>query len=68
MNNTFEIRKIQWTLPDFLSEDDSTGFVPFLAGGEEDYLTFTITRDKIETKTVAYEMLEGDIGYIQVEQ
>ena len=36
--------------------------------GEEDYLTFTITRDKIETKTVAYEMLEGDIGYIQVEQ
>ena len=26
-------------LPDFLSEDDSTGFVPFLAGGEEDYLT-----------------------------
>ena len=36
--------------------------------GEPDYLTFTVTRDKIETKTVAYEMLDDNIGYIQVEQ
>ncbi|SEQ81717.1 carboxyl-terminal processing protease [Lachnospiraceae bacterium NE2001] len=36
--------------------------------GEPDFLTFTVTRDTIETKTVAYEMLDNDIGYIQVEQ
>ncbi|MCR5226467.1 MAG: S41 family peptidase [Eubacterium sp.] len=36
--------------------------------GEPDFLTFTVTRDKIETKTVAYEMLDNNIGYIQVEQ
>ena len=36
--------------------------------GESDYLYITITRDKIVNTTVDYEMLEGDIGYILVDQ
>ncbi|MCR5631882.1 MAG: S41 family peptidase [Eubacterium sp.] len=35
---------------------------------EPEDLTFTITRDKIETKTVEYEMLDDNIGYIYVEE
>lgn len=36
--------------------------------GEEDYLDITITRATIVNTSVAYEMLDDDIGYIQVEQ
>lgn len=36
--------------------------------GEDDYLTFTITRDTIVNTTVEYEMLDNDIGYIQIQQ
>ncbi|MBO4864383.1 MAG: S41 family peptidase [Eubacterium sp.] len=36
--------------------------------GESDFLYIKIKRDKIENKTVSYEMLDNDIGYIQVEQ
>ena len=36
--------------------------------GEDDYIDVTITRDKIENKTVSYEMLDNNVGYIQVEQ
>ncbi len=35
---------------------------------EPEDLTITITRDKIETKTVEYEMLDDNIGYIYVEE
>ena len=34
--------------------------------GEADYLTFDITRKKIEVPTVEYEMIEGNIGYISI--
>lgn len=36
--------------------------------GEEDYLDITITRATIVNTSVAYEMLDDNIGYIQVEQ
>lgn len=34
--------------------------------GESDFLEFDITRRKVESPTVTYEMLEQDIGYIQI--
>lgn len=34
--------------------------------GEEDYLYITITRKEIEIPTVEYEILEGNIGYIEL--
>lgn len=34
--------------------------------GEEDYLEFDITRDKVEVPTVTSEMLEGQVGYISI--
>ena len=34
--------------------------------GEADFLEFDITRRKVESPTVTYEMLEHDIGYIQI--
>ena len=36
--------------------------------GEPENLTFTITRDTIETQTVEYEMLDNNVGYIYVEE
>ena len=36
--------------------------------GEDDFLDITITRAKIENKTVEYEMLDDNIGYISVEE
>lgn len=36
--------------------------------GEPDYLDFDVVRDKVESRTAAGEMLEGDIGYIQIAQ
>lgn len=34
--------------------------------GENDYLTLEVTRRKVETPTVEYEMLENNIAYIQI--
>ncbi len=36
--------------------------------GEKDFLFIKIKRDTIENKTVEYEMLDNNIGYIKVEQ
>ncbi len=36
--------------------------------GESDYIDIPIIRDTIENKTVEYEMLDDNIGYISVEQ
>ena len=36
--------------------------------GEPDFLTFTITRDKITNPSVEHEMLDDKVGYILVEQ
>ncbi len=36
--------------------------------GEEDYISIDVTRNKVEVITVEYEMLEDNIGYIQVSQ
>lgn len=36
--------------------------------GEEDYLHVTLTRRKVETPTVEYEMLEDDMGLISVSE
>ena len=36
--------------------------------GEEDFLDFTMTRAKIENTSVEYEMLENNVGYIQVDE
>ena len=35
--------------------------------GEDDFLTFTVTRDKISNPTIEYEMLDDKIGYIACE-
>ncbi|MGN0165702.1 MAG: S41 family peptidase [Lachnospiraceae bacterium] len=37
-----------------------------LREGEEDYLSFTITRQQVITQSVSYEMLDNNIGYIEV--
>ena len=56
-------------LPDFLSEDDSTGFVPFLAGGEEDYLTEDAAaahchkRQLLKTRLIYERILAEQCGY-----
>jgi carboxyl-terminal processing protease len=34
--------------------------------GEEEPVTYTLTRKEIKSQTVAYKMLDNDIGYIQV--
>ena len=34
--------------------------------GEPDYLEITVTRGKVESPTVEYEMKEGGIGYLQI--
>ena len=34
--------------------------------GEEDYVEVDVTRRKVESPTVNYEMMENDIGYIQI--
>ena len=36
--------------------------------GESDFLYITIKRGKIENKTVSYDMMDNNIGYIKVEQ
>ena len=36
--------------------------------GEDDIIRFDITRDEIESKTVDYKMLDGDIGYIDISE
>ncbi len=36
--------------------------------GESDYLTFDVTRRKVENPTVEYEMLDNNVGYISVSE
>ena len=36
--------------------------------GADDIVRFDITRDEIESKTVDYKMLDGDIGYIDISE
>jgi carboxyl-terminal processing protease len=36
--------------------------------GEDDLIRFDITRDEIESKSVDYKMLDGDIGYIDISE
>ena len=58
---------------------DTTGVVELIRGeektvvhltlvrtGETDYVEVEVTRRKVESPTVNYEMLEGDIAYIQI--
>lgn len=58
---------------------DTTGVVELIRGeentvvhltlvrtGETDYVEVDVTRRKVESPTVNYEMLEGDIAYIQI--
>lgn len=47
-------------------EEGTIVHVTIFREGEEDYLEFDIERRKIESPTVAYEMLENNIGYIQI--
>lgn len=42
--------------------------VDVLRQGSSEPVTLHVQRRKIETKTVAYEMLEGKVGYVQVTQ
>ena len=47
--------------------EEGTTVVLTIGRGDETF-DVTVTREKIDIITVAYEMLEGDIGYIQVSQ
>lgn len=47
-------------------EEGSVVHLTIFREGEADYLEFDITRRKVESPTVNYEMLENDIGYIEI--
>jgi len=47
-------------------EENTTVHLTLVRDGESDYVEVDVERRKIETPTVNYEMLEGDIGYIQI--
>jgi len=47
-------------------KEDTKVKVKVARDGEDDYLSFTIVRKKIESITVAHKVLEDNIGYIQV--
>ena len=49
-------------------EEGTTAHIKIYREGETDYLDFEIVRQQVENVTVAYEMLENNIGYIQVDQ
>ncbi len=46
----------------------STAHLKMYREGDSDYRTFDIKRRKVENVTVDYEMLDGNIGYITVEE
>ena len=47
-------------------EEGTTVHLTIYREGESDYLEIDVERRKIESPTVNYEMLENDIGYIQI--
>ncbi len=47
-------------------EENTTVHLTLVRTGEEDYVEVDVTRRKVESPTVNYEMLENDIGYIQI--
>lgn len=47
-------------------EEGTTVHLTIYREGENDYLEIDVERRKIESPTVNYEMLENDIGYIQI--
>ena len=47
-------------------EDGTEVTLTIFREGESDYLKIPVTRRKVESPTVNYEMLENDMGYIQI--
>ncbi len=47
-------------------EEGTTVHLTIYRDGEDDYLDMDIMRRKIESPTVNYEMLDDDVGYIQI--
>lgn len=47
-------------------EEGTTVHLTIYRDGEDDYLEMDVVRRKIESPTVSYEMLDDDIGYIQI--
>lgn len=47
-------------------EENTTVHLTLVRSGEDDYVEVDVTRRKVESPTVNYEMLENDIGYIQI--
>lgn len=47
-------------------EEGTTVHLTIYRDGESDYLEIDVVRKKIESPTVNYEMLDNDIGYIQI--
>lgn len=46
----------------------TTAHLKMYREGEDDFLTFDVKRDAVQNITVDYEMLDGNIGYISIEQ
>ena len=49
-------------------DEGTTVHLTIIREGESDYLEFDVVRRKLENETVTYEMLEDNIGYIQIEE
>ena len=47
-------------------EENTTVHLTLVRSGESDYVEVDVTRRKVESPTVNYEMLENNIGYIQI--
>lgn len=47
-------------------EENTVVHLTLVRSGETDYVEVDVTRRKVESPTVNYEMLENDIGYIQI--
>lgn len=47
-------------------EENTTVHLTLVREGEDDYVEVDVTRREVESPTVNYEMMENDIGYIQI--
>ena len=47
-------------------EENTTVHLTLIREGEDDYVEVDVTRRKVESPTVSHEMLENNIGYIQI--
>ena len=47
-------------------EENTVVHLTLIRSGETDYIEVDVTRRKVESPTVNYEMLDGNIGYIQI--